>query len=126
MKEFEYYRLLLERLENQSPLDGPKEYEMMKAQAERIKNGMVMWLIDDSLRAISEQNVLKMKCSMHLMRALALSVSEGHLNSSTWNMLMMALIKTLEELYQFFIQYTGIEVGEFELSDWESKSELVN
>jgi len=30
MKEFEYYRLLLERLENQDPLQGEKEYEMMK------------------------------------------------------------------------------------------------
>ncbi|HMI03112.1 MAG TPA: hypothetical protein VK541_11555 [Pedobacter sp.] len=95
MKEFEYYSLLLERLENQSPLDGPKEYEMMKAQAERIRKGMVMWLIDDSLRAISEQNVLKKDCCMHLMRALALSVSEGHVSSSTWNMLLMALIKSI-------------------------------
>jgi hypothetical protein len=45
MKEFDYYRLLLERLENQEPLDGLKEYEKMKDQTERIRKGMLMWMI---------------------------------------------------------------------------------
>jgi hypothetical protein len=111
MKEFEYYRLLLERLESQSPFDGQNEYETMKDQAERIRKGVVMWMIDNPVKAINEQNVLKRKCCMHLIRALTLLASGVQVSSSNWNMVLMALVKTLEDLYRFFIQYTGIEAG---------------
>jgi hypothetical protein len=63
---------------------------------------------------------------MHLMRALALAVSEVHVSNSAWNMVLMALVKTLEDLYVFFVEYTGIELGEFEKSDWEGDNNLVN
>ena len=44
MKEFDYYRLLLERLESQSPIEGEKEYDKMREQADLIGQGIMKWM----------------------------------------------------------------------------------
>lgn len=69
-QEFEYYSLLLERLQNQSPLDWLKECEKMHTQTELIRQQIIQSMSKDPMATIAKQNGLKLRCCIELRKKL--------------------------------------------------------